>query len=465
MVMESHPIRKDACELMFKGVQALARMERNGIRVDVDYCRKMQNHLTRQINHLRSQLMGSDFIHQWRGKYGKKFNMTSNPQLGDMLFSHLGIVPLKRTNPTSRYPEGQPSVDEESLEATGVPEVKTLIRIRRLTKARDTSLKNLLEEQVDGRVHTNFNLHIAATYRPSTDSPNLANVPTRNPEIKQIVRSGIVADEGCKLMAADFKGIEVSIAYNYHKDPEMKIYLLDKSTDMHRDMAMKLYLLEKEQMNKAIRHSGKNRYVFPEFYGSYWKNCASDLWIDAHEPTHDLPDGTPLLQHLASKGLTNLTAYEEHVRGVEDWMWNVKWKVYTAWKESWLRKYIENGYLETLTGFRCQGEMTRNQVINYPIQGSAFHCMLQCIIWIDEDIRKEGWKTRLCNQIYDDLMLNVPPEEEQMVVDRLRLYMRERLPEHWPWIQIPLDVDIEATPVNGSWFQKSTEHIEAVERR
>lgn len=448
------PISKDAYQLLHDGVLALARAERAGIYVDVDYCQKMSAHIDRQVARLRESLTDSQLMVKWRRVYGKDFNPDSNQQLGAILFEHMGITPTKTTA------KGGHSTDEDSLSSVDLPEVQDLLKIRRLTKARETYLGNFLREQVDGVIHTNFNLHLAATYRPSTDRPNLANVPNRNAEIKKMVRRGIKARPGHKLLAGDFKGVEVSIAYDYHLDPEMKIYLEDKTTDMHRDMAMRLYMLSKEQVTKQIRHSGKNEFVFPQFYGDWWKSCAKNLWNSAQ--SHTLPDGSPLAAHLAKNGRRTLADFEKHVESVENWMWHEKWPVYTQWKEDWLKAYHRQGYFDTLTGFRCQGLMSKNQVINYPIQGSAFHCMLQCIIWLDQDSMKEGWRSRICNQIYDDLMIDTHPDEEQMVVDRMRLYMRERLPEKWPWIKIPLDVEIEATPVDGSWYEKHEKHLNAI---
>jgi DNA polymerase-1 len=338
--------------------------------------------------------------------------------------------------------------------AIDYPEVNALIRKRKLTKAKDTYLVNYLREQVDGVIHTNFNLHLARSFRPSTDSPNLANVPTRDPEIKKIVRKAVKARPGHKIVSADFKGVEVSVAYDYHKDPDMEIYLRDKSNDMHRDMAERIYILERHQVAKPIRQTTKGAFVFAQFYGDWWKSCASSLWLAAHQEDHLLPDGTRLIDHLASKGFHTLEQFEKHVESVERWMWDVKWPIYTQWKKDWWANYQRRGYFDSLTGFRYSGLVDRKQACNYPIQGSAFHAMLQCIIWVDEDSRKEGWDSFICNQIYDDLMLDVHPDEEEMVLARIRKYMTERLPEHWPWILVPLEVEVEMAGVDETWYDK-----------
>ncbi|MEK9207927.1 MAG: DNA polymerase, partial [Patescibacteria group bacterium] len=246
--MKFTPKTLDAYELMHDGILSLARAERNGIYCDVDYCKGMIKHLDRQITRMESKLKDSEFITKWRRQYGQKFNMGSNTQLADMLYNVMGIEPTAYTE------KGTPSTDADALSSIDIPEIQDMLRIKELEKAKTTYLEGFLREQVDGVIHTNFNLHLTRSYRPSTDSPNLANVPSRNPEIKQIVRNAIKARPGHKLVCADFKGIEVGISAAYNKDPALIKYVNDKSLDMHRDMAMMLYMLEKTQVTKQIRH-------------------------------------------------------------------------------------------------------------------------------------------------------------------------------------------------------------------
>ena len=444
--MKFTPKTLDAYKLMHEGILSLARAERNGICCDVDYCKGMIKHLDRQIARMESKLKDSEFITKWRRQYGQKFNMGSNTQLADMLYNVMGI------EPTAYTVKDNPSTDADALSSIDIPEIQDMLRIKELEKAKTTYLEGFLREQVDGIIHTNFNLHLARSYRPSTDSPNLANVPSRNPEIKQIVRNAIKARPGHKLVCADFKGIEVGISATYNHDPALIKYVNDKSLDMHRDMAMMLYMLEKAQITKQIRHSGKNEFVFPQFYGDWWKSCASSLWASAH--SHTLSDGTPLMKHLTMKKIKTLEQFEKHVEKVEKWFWEDNFHVYTKWKKSWLTEYEKNGYFDTLTGFRCSGVMDRKQVCNYPVQGSAFHIMLQCIIWLDEIMLRDGWDSRICNQIYDDLMIDCHPDEEQLVKDTMNYLMTTRVKEHWQWINVPLEVEFEQTEVDQSWYHK-----------
>jgi len=460
-MMQFTPKTIDAYNLFHKGILALARAERNGICCDVDYCEKMEDHLTRQIARLEKQMKQSDLMKRWRGKYGPRLKLGSGQQLADILFNEMGLESVKDTE------EGSASTDEEALDALAVtvPELYDFLRIRKLTKARDTYLKGFRTEQVDGVIHTNFNLHFARSFRPSTDSPNLANIPKRNPEIQRIVRRAIRPRPGHKILSADFKGIEVGISCCYNLDPVLISYVKDKTKDMHRDMAGRLYLVDMlklhddlPKMYKMLRHSGKNEFVFPQFYGDWWKSCAGALWTSAHN--YVVWNDEPLIEYLRRQhNIRTLEQFEHHVEDVENWFWKKNFKVYDQWKTNWWDAYCKQGYFDTLTGFRCSAIMDRKQACNYPVQGSAFHCMLQCIVWMDEDSIKENWDSYICNQIYDDLMMDVHPKEERMIVDRMKLYMTERLPEHFKWINVPMGVEIESTKIDGTWYDKSEDYL------
>lgn len=486
-VMNITPNTREAYQLLHDGSLALARAERNGMRIDVQYCEQMGAHLIRQIQHLEKKLRSSELMTYWRRQYGSSFNMDSGDQLSDILYSpeHFNLTPSNYTDGKCKRCKGKgcefcrgegrnPSVDVEALETVELAEIKDLVRIRALSKAQDTYLMNFMREQVEGVIHTNFNLHLARSYRPSTDSPNLANVPVRNPEIKKIVRRAVKARPGHKIVCADFKGIEVAVGCPYHHDKNMIKYVSDKSTDMHRDAAKDCFLLgdkmwdwlvQQDKANhtkyaKEIRQTIKGGFVFSQFYGDWWKSCAGSMWTSSMSLLVD--ENETLNQYLATQGIKNLQAFEEHIKKCEDILWNERHPGYTKWKKDWVAEYQEKGYFDMLTGFRCGGVvMDRKQACNYPIQGSAFHLMLQCIIWMDEDSRKEGWQSFIVNQIYDDLMMDVYPSEEQMIVDRMRLYMTERLPERFPWINVPLEVEVEACPIDGTWYDKSEEWVEA----
>ena len=106
------------------------------------------------------------------------------------------------------------------------------------------------------------------------------------------------------------------------------------------------------------------------------------------------------------------------------------------------------------TGFRCSGVMTKNHVTNYPVQGTAFHCLLWSFIQLDKILYSGGWKSRIIGQIHDAIVFDVCPPELEKLLELVRKVTTKDLRKHWEWINIPLSVDAELCPVNGSWAEK-----------
>jgi DNA polymerase I-like protein with 3'-5' exonuclease and polymerase domains len=98
--------------------------------------------------------------------------------------------------------------------------------------------------------------------------------------------------------------------------------------------------------------------------------------------------------------------------------------------------------------------MDQKQACNYPGQGTAFHCLLWSFTQLDERMRKEKWDTRLVNQIHDSVILDVNPNELEHVIDTAQEITTVRLAEHFPWIIVPMQVEMALSPVDHSWADK-----------
>lgn len=454
--------QQDAYRLLHNGILAFARAERQGIRIDLDYCKKAQKELTARIKELEENFYSTKFYRHWKhSRGGRKPNINSNSQLGNFLYS------VKRLKPAKTTPSGQGSTDEESLLQLGIPEIEVLLEMRKLKKLRDTYLKGFLKEQVNGFIHPNFNLHIARTYRSSSSSPNFQNIPKRDKEAQEICRSALYPRKGYQLLEVDYSGIEVCISACYHKDPTMIKYIKDPASDMHGDMAKQIFKIEDFDRSRpghnTLRSASKNGFVFPQFYGDYYGNSAPALacqWGKLPETGSwkrdqgiEIEDGLTLGDHLLSNGFSNLNSFTEHIKHIEKDFWERRFRVYNDWKKKQWKEYKKNGYIDLLTGFRCSGVMSRNDATNYPIQGTAFHCLLWSFIEVDKYLRKHKFKTRLIGQIHDSIVLDVHPKELQEVTGILQHIMVEKLMEHWPWIIVPLSIDMDLGGVDESWYK------------
>jgi DNA polymerase I-like protein with 3'-5' exonuclease and polymerase domains len=107
-----------------------------------------------------------------------------------------------------------------------------------------------------------------------------------------------------------------------------------------------------------------------------------------------------------------------------------------------------------LSGFRVSGYLNRKKVINYPVQGTAFHALLWCLIRISYLLKKYKMKTKLIGQIHDDAVSDVPEKELSNYIEIALDVITVQLKKHWPWIITPMQVEIETTPIDGSWYEK-----------
>lgn len=444
----------EAYKLLHNGVVALSNVERNGFRIDVDRLHGTKKTIEHEIKQTTEELRHDSIWKAWSRTYGQSANMDSYEQIGRVLFEVL-------KHPCHHYTaSGRPASDETALETVDLPFVKSWLRLSKRRKLLGTYIKGIEREVVDGYLHPLFDLHTTLTYRSSSSKPNFQNIPIRDPEIGKIIRECFIPRDGHFLVEMDYAAIEVRVAACYHEDPTMLRYLKD-GYDLHRDMGAECYMLD--QVPKPVRQQAKALFVFAQFYGDYWKSCANGLWeaIDRHHLK--TTDDIPLKKHLKANGIRSLGTdtdtpakgtFAKHIQEVEGNFWNTRFPVYNRWRRDWYNEYKKKGEFETLTGFVISGAYKRNDVINYPVQGSAFHCLLWSLIQINKWLQKNKMKSKIVGQIHDSIIIDVHESERDDVLQMAKRIMTQDIRKVWKWIITDLEVEAEAAPVGGSWFEK-----------
>lgn len=444
---------KAAYKLMHEGAIALAEVESNGMRIDVDYLDDADKKVERRIAKLEQHLKRSKIWEEWQRAYPDKANLDSRTQLAHVLFERMGFDCEYQTA------TGRNSASRESLEAVDVPFTRDYLKLQKYRKLRSTYLKGIRREVVNGYLHPHFNLHMVVSYRSSSSSPNFQNIPTRDPEIAKLIRRAFVPRPDHVLVEIDYSAIEVRVAACYHEDPTMVKYIKD-NYDLHRDMAAELFMLD--EVPKKARFVAKNSFVFAEFYGDYYPKITAALWHAIRREKLATADGTPMFEHLRAKGIEERgncdpsssrpksRTFEQHVQKIENGFWYQRFPQYWSWKNDWWDKYQQKGSFRNLTGFVFDGVYRRNEVLNYPVQSSAFHCLLWSLIRLNKLLRKS--RSMIVGQIHDSLVLDVHREELDDVVSLAKDVMCEQLKKHWSWIVVPLEVEVEVAEEN--WFEK-----------
>lgn len=446
--------RRDANHLLLRGSIALSRVEAAGIKIDTAYLEKTTVDIGVQIKTLSVELRNDKIFSRWRKRYGERTKIGSREQLGTILFDVMGYPAPGHTA------GGRNRADEEALATVDLPFVKNWLYCEKLKKLKATYLSGVAREVIDGYLHPVFNLHLVTTYRSSCDSPNFQNIPIRDPEMGKYIRRAFIPRKGRVLIEVDFRGAEVCVSACYHKDPAMIEYITDPTKDMHRDMAAQIFHYRKTAVPKPCRQMIKAAFVFAEFYGSWYKNCAPSIWKQS-EPEW--------LAHLERKiGIKELGecklpkngeffdpepgTFEHHLAAIEKDFWGRRFRGYAEWKRQWYAEYVGRGYFDMLTGFRCSGVFAKNEAVNYPIQGAAFHCLLWALIEMNDWLQRRRMKSLIVGQVHDSMLIDATPDELEAVLARVTRIITKDLPRAWPWIIVPLSVEIEGSREN--WYEK-----------
>jgi len=354
-------------------VPILAKMEQRGVLIDIDELRRQSQQLGKRMVELQKQAYASA---------GHEFNLDSPKQLQAVLFDELGL-PVRVKTPT-----GQPSTNEEALEAIAdaheLPRV--LLEYRGLAKLRSTytdKLAGIVNERT-GRVHTSYHQAVAATGRLSSSDPNLQNIPIRTEEGRRI-RRAFIAPPGWKIMAADYSQIELRIMAHLSGD-EGLLRALSNGGDVHRATAAEVFGIPPEEIT-ANQRSAAKAINFGLMYGMSAFGLARQLSIDRGEASD------------------YMARYFARYPGVRDFM------------EATRSQAHRDGYVETLFGRRLYLEelASRNQArragaeraaVNAPMQGTAADIIKRAMIAVAAWIETRDDVCMLM-QVHDELVFEV----------------------------------------------------------
>lgn len=352
-------------------VPVLERIEANGVKVDMDELRRQSADLSKRM--LAAQQKATELA-------GRAFNLDSPKQLQALLFDELRLPALVKT------PKGQPSTNEEALEAIAdqheLPRV--ILEYRGLAKLRST-YTDKLPEMVNpdtGRVHTSYHQAGAATGRLSSSDPNLQNIPIRTDDGRRI-RRAFVAPPGRRLVACDYSQIELRIMAHLSQDPGL-VRAFESGADVHRATAAEVFGRKLEDVTGNERRAAK-AINFGLMYGMSAFGLARQLGIGRGEAQD------------------YIALYFSRYPGVRDYM------------ERTREQARERGYVETVFGRRLYLEYIRagNQAqragaeraaINAPMQGTAADIIKRAMISVDGWLAGHRDRALMILQVHDELV-------------------------------------------------------------
>jgi len=393
-------------------VMVLAEMEWQGISIDLPWFASLKQRFQAERQAVERQ------IHE---AAGCEFNINSNQQLREILYTRLNLPVRKRT---ATGPSTDASVLRDMAEEGHVlPEL--LLEYRELSKLENTYLDTLpsLVNPQTGRIHTSFNQTVASTGRLSSSDPNLQNIPIRR-ELGKDIRRGFVPRPGWVLVAADYSQIELRLLAHLSGDPAF-VQAFRSGGDIHRQTAALIFEVPLDEVTGEMRGRAKT-INFATIYGQGPHALSRQLGIE----------------HAEAKEF--IARYFERFSEIRRFL------------DSQVGFAREHGYVQTLFGrrryipelrernfsIRAFGERT---AANSPIQGSAADLIKIAMIRIDHGLRETRVAGKMLLQVHDELVFEVPTEELETVQSFVRREM-----ESAAELAVPLVVDIG---VGKNWLE------------
>ena len=361
----------------------LARMEQRGFLVDGKALAAFGHDMADRIADLEGRIYD---------QAGESFNINSPKQLGTVLFEKMQLPHGKKTK--TGWSTNADVLEKLRWQA---PIVADVLEYRQYAKLKSTYADGLLKVvDPDGRIRTSFQMTVTATGRLSSTEPNLQNIPART-EVGSRIRGMFVAAPGNVLVDADYSQVELRLLAHISGDEAMQQAFLS-GEDFHTLTAAKVFHVAPEEVTGRMRSSAK-AVNFGIVYGISAFSLAQDIGVSVAEAKE------------------YMERYFDTYRGVKRYMEQV---VETA---------REKGYVETLMhrrralpelkssnfNMRSFGERV---ALNMPIQGTAADIMKLAMVRVEQRLKREGLGAKLIMQVHDELIVECP-EEEKEIVERL----------------------------------------------
>jgi DNA polymerase-1 len=353
---------------------------------------------------------------------GKKFNISSPKQVGEILFIDLNIPYRWRKTKSGQY-----STNEEKLSelAGDYPIIKEILNHRGMTKLLSTYVEALpkMVNPKTKRIHTSFNQALAATGRLSSYNPNLQNIPIRTPEGAKVREAFIPRDKNHVLLAADYSQIELRLIAEISGDRSM-LEAFQSGKDIHSTTAANVFEVPYDQVTKEQRYRAKT-VNFSIIYGAGATNLSRQLNIKRSEANE-------LIQQ-----------YFKQYKGIQ------------AYMENTISLARNQGYVTTLLGRRrylrdinskssLEKSNAERMAINSPIQGSAADLIKLAMINIGRAIKESQLKSKMILQVHDELIFDVPLEE----LEEMKTLVKREMENAMPSLSVPVLVEVG---VGNNW--------------
>ena len=388
-------IEKSGVERVYRDIDlplapVLFRMEQAGVRIDTAVLDGLSKRFAIELERVGERIFSLA---------GRRFNINSPKQLGEVLFTHLGL-PAPAIRGKGKAVSTAQDVLEQLAGRNEVP--RLVLEFRHLSKLKSNYIDALpLLADSNSRVHTTFQAAATATGRLSSVNPNLQNIPIRT-ELGREIRAAFTAAPGTQLLSADYSQIELRLLAHFSGDP-LLVKAYAENIDIHAMTASEVFGVPIENMDKETRNRAK-AVNFGIVYGISPFGLAAQLGISQQEAR------------------AYIDRYFARYQGVR------------AFIEKTLEATRREGSVRTLFGRvrpipdiesrnPNQRGFAERTAINTPLQGTAADLIKLAMIAIDRKLTEQGLQTRMVLQVHDELLFEVPTDETAAIETLVRTEM------------------------------------------
>ncbi|MGG6433638.1 DNA polymerase I [Anoxybacillus sp. D401a] len=389
----------------------LGEMEFHGVKVDVERLQYMGREFAAQLQQIEQRIYELA---------GTTFNINSPKQLGTILFEKLQLPVVKKTK--TGY---STSADVLEKLAPHHEIIEQILHYRQLGKLQSTYVEGLMKvvRQDTGKVHTIFQQALTQTGRLSSTEPNLQNIPIRIEEGRKIRQAFVPSFDDWVIFAADYSQIELRVLAHIANDENL-IAAFHHDLDIHTKTAMDIFHVKEEEVTAHMRRQAK-AVNFGIVYGISDYGLSQNLGITRKEAAEFIE------------------RYFHSYPGVKKYMEEI---VQDAKQKGYVTTLLHRRrYLPDITSsnFNVRSFAERT-AMNTPIQGSAADIIKKAMIDLATRLHEERLQARLLLQVHDELILEAPKEE----VDLLKKIVPDVM-ENAVSLRVPLKVDYHFGP---TWY-------------
>jgi DNA polymerase-1 len=432
--------------------RVLFECERAGITIDQAYLQSLDkpmnddmNAIAREVTHVSAKA-GAPIL-----------NLNSNKELSHYLYD-------VKKYPVTKYTKGgkkgirAPSVDDATLTRLESMYDDPVLDLKRqfgdIKKLHGTYVVGMLDRvQPNGRIHTDFNQHVAVTGRLSSSNPNLQNIkrPDEDKEADRYnIRRAFIAPPGHKLIVADYEQLEMRLLAIMSGEQDMLDIFL-RGHDIHMGNASLVFDIPYDDIKRAKKMKDEEWTVLSKDEADYFHRCLRARQ-DAKTIGFGLNYGMQRWTLAKRLGCTPDEAQDK----IDAYM--ARYPAVAHYFATSIATPQETGFAYTLLGRRrylpdiiAEGNEERSraerQASNVPIQGTAADVVKTSMIRCHDARLKDRFGCVMLVQVHDELVFECPEETSEQAAAVIRDCMEHAFPEDFA---IPLGISLG---IADNWSQ------------